>query len=555
MINKSFEQYRGTVTVITVQLTVRVLHKCKDAFIGKYYPPAKIIQLRSNIMNFRQLDNEHDAQAWERMKTLVKNCPTHGLTTWMVIQTFYASLNFTSRNLLDSAAGGTFMSTTLGASTKLLDEMMLNYSQCHTERDPTGKKVNSVEEISSLNEKVDLIMSLLTKQTSIDPQDVPLNSLVAQDQVDVNFVSRNNFNNNAYRSNFGSNSPRPFTSNNYGNNTYPTTRNTTSELETLLKDFITTQKAFNKSVEEKLDKLDILSSKVDNIAHDVEMLKIRTSPPEERKTTPMNAIQVQINENIRMFGKHKERWAREKEEEERIKSLPTYHTIATIKVVEDVQTVSTHHTPSPIGPINGDATTSTLDEETSMNIEAFKQVSLNDITTSLIDSSDLDFDNCTLPEVIGFLHKISRDPHTSTLNLAFTDHITNALIKVREEKLRLEASIPRKLEDGWDPMIKTKLNNFSCFALCDVGASTSVMPKRMYDMLELKPFDPCSFGVRLVDYSVKNPLGKIDNVLIIVNENYVPVDFTIMDIECEPSCPIILGCRFLCTVGAVIDTK
>src|SRR4051812_22068522 len=31
--------------------------KCKDAFIGKYYPPAKIIQLRSNIMNFRQLYN------------------------------------------------------------------------------------------------------------------------------------------------------------------------------------------------------------------------------------------------------------------------------------------------------------------------------------------------------------------------------------------------------------------------------------------------------------------------------------------------------------------
>src|SRR4051812_35503536 len=322
----------------------------------------------------------------------------------------------------------------------------------------------------------------------------------------------------------------------------------------MLKDFITTQKAFNKSVEEKLDKLDSLSSKVDNIAHDVEMLKIITSPPEERKTTPMNAIQVQINENIRMLAKLKERWAREKGEEERIKSLPTYHTVATIQVVENVKTVSTHHTSSPPGPINGDATTSTIDEETSMNIEAFKQVSLNDITTSFIDSSDLDFDNYTLPEVIGFLHKMSRDPHTSTLNLAFTEHITNALIKVREEKLRLEASIP-KLEDGWDPMIKIKLNNFSCFALYDVGASTSVMPKRMYDMLELKPFDPCYFGVRLVYSSVKKPLGKIDDVLIIVNDNYVPIDFTIMDIECEPSCPIILGCPFLRTVGAVIDMK
>src|SRR3954468_4466924 len=67
--------------------------KCKDDFIGKYSPPAKIIQLRSNIMNFKQLDNEHVAQAWERMKYLVKKCPTHGLTTSMVIQTFYAGLN------------------------------------------------------------------------------------------------------------------------------------------------------------------------------------------------------------------------------------------------------------------------------------------------------------------------------------------------------------------------------------------------------------------------------------------------------------------------------
>ena len=83
----------------------------------------------------------------------------------------------------------------------------------------------------------------------------------------------------------------------------------------------------------------------------------------------------------------------------------------------------------------------------------------------------------------------------------------------------------------------------------------SVLPKRMYDMLELKPFDPCSFGVRLVDSSVKKPLGKIDDVLIIFNDNYAPVDFNIMDIECEPSCPIILRCPFLRTVGAIIDMK
>ena len=68
--------------------------KCKDAFIRKYYPHAKIISLRSSIMNFKQSDNQHVAQAWEIMKSLVKNCPTHGLTAWMIIQTFYAGLIF-----------------------------------------------------------------------------------------------------------------------------------------------------------------------------------------------------------------------------------------------------------------------------------------------------------------------------------------------------------------------------------------------------------------------------------------------------------------------------
>src|SRR4051812_4422413 len=101
-------------------------------------------------------------------------------------------------------------------------------------------------------------------------------------------------------SNFGSNNPRPFPSNNsYGNNN-------TFELEIMHKYFITSQKDFNKSVEEKLEKLYSLCLKVDNIAHDVEMLKIRTSPLEEKKTTPMNAIQVQINENIRMLAKLKD---------------------------------------------------------------------------------------------------------------------------------------------------------------------------------------------------------------------------------------------------------
>jgi hypothetical protein len=40
-----------------------------------------------------------------------------------------------------------------------------------------------------------------------------------------------------------------------------------------------------------------------------------------------------------------------------------------------------------------------------------------------------------------------------------------------------------------------------------------------------------------------------------VNINLVPVDFHVMDVECNASCPIILGRPFLRTVSAIIDMK
>ena len=70
---------------------------------------------------------------------MIRNCPTHGLNLWMIIQKNYTRLNFASRNLVDSAAGGTSMEITLGEATKLLDNIMVNYSQWHTKRS-TSKK-------------------------------------------------------------------------------------------------------------------------------------------------------------------------------------------------------------------------------------------------------------------------------------------------------------------------------------------------------------------------------------------------------------------------------
>ena len=97
----------------------------------------------------------------------------------MIIQKFYEGLNFVSRNLLDSTMGGTFMEITLGEATKLLDNIMANYSQWHTERAPTSKKVIFIEEITMLSDKMDALMKMVaSKNAHVDPNDVPLSTLV-----------------------------------------------------------------------------------------------------------------------------------------------------------------------------------------------------------------------------------------------------------------------------------------------------------------------------------------------------------------------------------------
>jgi hypothetical protein len=99
------------------------------------------------------------------------------------------------------------------------------------------------------------------------------------------------------------------------------------------------------------------------------------------------------------------------------------------------------------------------------------------------------------------------------------------------------------------------VNGFVCHALCDLGASISVMPRNIYDMLGLQPLEKCYFDVPLADVAKKKPLGRINDVLIMVKNNLVPFDFLVMDVECNASCPIILGRPFLRTVGAIIDMK
>jgi len=95
-------------------------------------------------------------------------------------------------------------------------------------------------------------------------------------------------------------------------------------------------------------------------------------------------------------------------------------------------------------------------------------------------------------------------------------------------------------------------------ALCDLGASISVMPKHVYDSLSLEPLNKTSIVIQLADRSFVYPLGVIEDVLVKIDSLVIPCDFYILDMEhdsCDSSnsTPILFGRPFLKTANIKID--
>ena len=170
-----------------------------------------------------------------------------------------------------------------------------------TERS-TSKKVHAIEEINVLSGKMDELMKLfVTKSAPIDPNDMPLSTLIENnnESMDVNFVGRNSFGNNAYRGNFNA---RPFpsnSSNNYGNsynNSYGNFNKMPSDFENSVKEFMISQKNFNVLLEEKLLKVDDLARNIDRLLLDVDSLKLRSTPTKHDINESLKEMRISIDE-------------------------------------------------------------------------------------------------------------------------------------------------------------------------------------------------------------------------------------------------------------------
>jgi hypothetical protein len=89
-------------------------------------------------------------------------------------------------------------------------------------------------------------------------------------------------------------------------------------------------------------------------------------------------------------------------------------------------------------------------------------------------------------------------------------------------------------------------------AFCDLEASINTMSKVIYDKILSGPLSTARFRVQMADQSAQNPEGLVKDILVKIQNCYIPMDFVVLDMGHNEEVPLLLGRPFLNTTNADI---
>ncbi|XP_019173859.1 PREDICTED: uncharacterized protein LOC109169433 [Ipomoea nil] len=132
-----------------------------------------------------------------------------------------------------------------------------------------------------------------------------------------------------------------------------------------------------------------------------------------------------------------------------------------------------------------------------------------------------------------------------------------ATIAMSEESSAIiQSKLPPKLKDPGSFSIPCVIGGAVVSrALCDLGASVSLIPYSLCKRLKLGDPNSTSMTIQLADHSVKHPVGILEDIPVKIDKYFIPGDFVVLEMEEDDRIPIILGRPFLATAGAMIDVK
>ena len=98
----------------------------------------------------------------------------------------------------------------------------------------------------------------------------------------------------------------------------------------------------------------------------------------------------------------------------------------------------------------------------------------------------------------------------------------------------IQRSLPAKMNDPGSFTIPYSIGKYEFKkSLCDSGVSINLMPLSMVQRLSLGEVTPTTIILQMVDRSMAQPEGVLEDVLVKVGKFIFPMDFVVMKMEEE----------------------
>lgn len=494
-------------------------------FLCRFFPPSKTAQLRGKLYQFTQKNDESLFDVWERFKKILRRCPHHGLEKWLIIHTFYNGLTSSTKLTVDAAVGGALMNKDFTTAYALIKNMALNLFQWTEEKatiDPSpSKKEAGMDETSSidyLSTKVNALSQRLDRMST--PTFSPpceTCGLSSHSNTDCNLSS-------VEQLNFVQNGQRVVQK---------------SHIELLMENYFLKQSEQLQELKDQTrllnNSLATLTTKIDSISSHNKISETQLSQVVRKVNHPnkMNAVTLRSGKPLEDPIRRTETDNSEKE----IREPPSRETRA-----EREEPRVEENTPPPFKPkipFPQRFAKSKLDEQFKKFIEMMNKIYIDVPFTEVLTQ---------MPTYAKFLKEILSKKRK--IEESETVNLTEECSAIIQNKL------PPKLKDPGSFSIPCVIGSEVVKkAMCDLGASVSLMPLSLYERLGIGELKSTRMTLQLADRSVKYPAGIIEDVPVKVGEVYIPADFVVTEMEEDNQVPILLGRPFLATAGAIIDVK
>ncbi|GKB54773.1 MAK10-like protein [Tanacetum coccineum] len=139
---------------------------------------------------------------------------------------------------------------------------------------------------------------------------------------------------------------------------------------------------------------------------------------------------------------------------------------------------------------------------------------------------------------------------------AFLDKYVESLKLGKYGSAFIQGEMPKKMKNIRLFTLPCRLGDSKTFdTLVDLGSCVNLIPLYLFKTLNIGILEETENVLRLANGTKSYPVGIVKNLEVYVGKLKLLEDFYIIDMEKDPTCPLLVGRQFLVTASAVIDCK